>query len=384
MSCPNEVRTAIVHDWFQGFHGAERVVAAMVEAFGTANPPDIYTFSAARELLPPDLVRHIVKESPLAQMPGLRQIGHDSGRWRYLLPFMPTYFRRLDLDAYDIVVASSHACAINARPRADALYACYCYTPMRYVWMPETERDRLRGVRKIPLDALRGYLRRVDLKAAQRPDHYIAISEAVRERIRQFYGRDATVVHPPVNVEEFSHGEEKDPGHFLWAHRLVPYKQPELVMEAFRDLPFRLTMIGVGPLEQRLRRNLPPNVELVGWLPRAELARAYAKAAGFIHIGEEDFGITMVEALASGTPVIALDKAGARDIVRQDIDGLRIEQPGIATLRDAVRAVAARQWDPTTLAARARCFSHSVFLRRFADEIEALPERRRDTGRARL
>ena len=183
MAQPLTERTAIVHDWFQGFHGAERVVEAMrAGLFAHGNEPDVFTFQAARELLPAELAARIRQESRLANLPGIRQRGHDPGRWRMLLPLMPGYFRRLDLAAYDTVIASSHACAIHARPREGALHVCYCYTPIRYAWLPETEARRARGPAALGLRAARGWLRRKDLEASRRPDGYIAISEAVRER----------------------------------------------------------------------------------------------------------------------------------------------------------------------------------------------------------
>lgn len=364
-------RTAIVHDWFQGFHGAERVVEAMrAGLFPEGNEPDVFTFQAAQELLPPELAARIRRESRLANLPGIRQRGHDPGRWRMLLPFMPGYFRRLDLDAYDTVIASSHACAIHARPREDALHVCYCYTPIRYAWLPETEANRARGPAALGLKATRGWLRRKDLEASRRPDGYIAISEAVRERIRTAYGRDAAVVHPPVDVEDFDPHAGKEPGHFLWAHRLVAYKSPEVVVEAFRGLPHRLTMVGVGPLAETLRRDLPPNVELRGWVSREELVRLYERASGFIHVGEEDFGITMVEALAAGAPVVALARGGSLDIVRPEEDGLLVERADRASVREAVERMAARDWDRDALAARAREFSRERFLERLLATID--------------
>jgi glycosyltransferase involved in cell wall biosynthesis len=145
-------------------------------------------------------------------------------------------------------------------------------------------------------------------------------------------------------------------------HRLVPYKQPELVVEAFRDLPYRLTMVGVGPLEGRLRKQLPANVELLGWVSREKLAALYAHASGFVHVGEEDFGISMVEALAAGAPVIALDAGGARDIVRAGTDGALIERAEVSELQAAVREVAQGSWDPHALRRRALEFSADRFL----------------------
>jgi glycosyltransferase involved in cell wall biosynthesis len=356
------LRAAIVHDWFQGYHGAERTVEAIRS--GVLTEPDVYTFQAARELLPPELAASIVRESRLAGLPGIRQRGHDPGRWRYLLPLMPGYFRRLPLDEYDVVIATSHAFAVQARPRTGATYLCYCFTPLRYAWLPDTDR-------RVPA-VLRNRLRRLDLEASRRPDAYVAISSAVRDRIRRFYGRDADVIHPPVDVDDLAPAADRDPDRFLWVHRLVSYKRPDVLVEAFRGLPYRLTMVGVGPLEAELRRDLPPNVELLPWLSREELAKLYARSAGFLHVGEEDFGISMVEALAAGTPVVALAAGGALDIVRDGVDGVLVERPEPALVRAAVQRVAAERWDAQALVARAEEFSRERFVSRLRDRVQAL------------
>jgi glycosyltransferase involved in cell wall biosynthesis len=357
-------RVAIVHDWFQGYHGSERVVEAMRARVFAGSPPDVFTFHAARELLPPALAAAIVGESRLARLPGIRQRGYDRGRWRYLLPLMPRYFNSLPLGSYDLVVSSSHAFAVGVRPRPDALHVCYCYTPLRYAWFAETDARVAPGF-------LRRRLRRLDLAASARPDVYVAISEAVRERIRQAYGRDAVVVHPPVELADLRPDAEQEPNRFLWVGRLVEYKRPLLVAEAFRDLPYHLTMVGVGPLERRLRRTLPANVTLLPWLERAELVELFARASGFVHVGEEDFGIALVEALGSGTPVLALARGGALDIVRPEIDGLLLERANVDAVRAGVRQLASRDWDRGELAARARLFETERFVERFRACIDA-------------
>jgi glycosyltransferase involved in cell wall biosynthesis len=358
------MRSAIVHDWFQGFHGAERTVAAMFDLF--ERDPEVLTFHAAREILPPRVASAIVRESRLSRLPGVRQRGHDPGRWRWLLPYMPRYFERLDLTDYELVVSSSHACAVGVQTGPGVVHLCYCHTPMRYVWMPEAERGRVRGLKGAALGALRGRLRRWDRRAAQRPDVYVANSTAVAERIKTFYAREAVIVPPPVAIDDFPRDVERDPRRFLWVHRLVPYKRPLEVAKAFSELPdLRLTMVGVGPLEADLRAVLPPNVELLGWVPRERLARLFGGASGFIHVGEEDFGISMVEALAAGAPVLAADRGGARDIVRPGQDGILISNPGDPTqIRAGVEELAGRSWDPGDLRQSAARFSEERFRER--------------------
>ena len=373
-----EEPTAIVHDWFQGMHGSERLVDTIrAGLFENGRQPDILTFAAARELIPDELASRIVRESRLAALPGIRQVDRRPGRWRYLLPYMPRYFASLDLSPYDLVIASSHACAVNARPRPDALFVCYSHTPMRYAWLPDTDPGGNGVVASLGLRAFRGYLRRADLAASRRPDAFAANSTAVRDRIRRFYGREATVIHPPVEVGEFNAGGEREAGHFLWTQRLVAYKRPELVVEAFRDLPYRLTMVGVGPLEARIRANLPPNVELRGWVSREELRGLFNQASGFVHVAEEDFGISMVEALAAGLPVVALARGGAVDIVRDGVDGALIERAEPQELRQAIRQVAATAWDRSALHGRALEFSRGRFLGHMRDWLDEVSTRTR-------
>jgi glycosyltransferase involved in cell wall biosynthesis len=361
---------AVVHDWFQGYHGSERVVEVVVrDVLAEAGRVDVLTFHAARELMPPQLAERIVRESRLSRLPGVRQVGHEPGRWRYLLPYMPHYFRSLRLDRYELVIVSSHACALNANPPPGVPCVCYCHTPMRYAWLTETDRDRLSGPRGAALRLVSGWLRRRDRAAARRPDRYVANSTAVRDRIARFYGREAEVVHPPVELGDLRPAGNESRNEFLWVGRLVPYKRPELVADAFRGLPHRLTMVGIGPLEDAIRARLPDNVELRGWITREELAGLYRGASGFLHVGEEDFGMTMVEALAGGAPVIALDAGGARDIVRDGVDGVLIPEPSVDEVRAAVERVASANWEAEALVARAREYSPERFASRMREVL---------------
>ena len=356
-----ESRAAIVHDWFQGLHGSERTAFAMFDLF--ERDPDVFTFHAARELLPERLSTAIVRESRLGRLPWVRQRGHEAGRWRWLLPYMPRFFEGLDLDGYDVVVSSTHACAAGVRTATE--HAARLLLPHPDALRLDA-RNRARPCAGSTGRGADGHARpaaQLDHRAAQRPDVYVANSSAVAERIASFYGRESVVVPPPVAIGDFPRDVERDPAHFLWVHRLVGYKRPLEVAAAFRELPeLRLTMVGVGPLEDRLRAVLPPNVELLGWVPRERLVRLFAGAAGFIHVGEEDFGISMVEALAAGTPVVASDRGGARDIVRPGRDGVLISDGGSPhAIAAAVSELAGRAWDRSELRSSAERFSEERF-----------------------
>ena len=362
-------RVAIVHDWLQGMHGSERTVEAMITtAFSDAERCDVFTFHAAHDILSPTLSAAVVREAAVARLPGspparprpgpLAAAGavHDAvvrapgARW---------------LRRRGVLVA----CVRRRRAPAPARACCTPATATRRSATCGSARSTAggrRGIQHAALEALVGRMRRQDLRSAARPRGHIAISTAVAERIRSAYGRDAPVVHPPVEVGEFAPGGERDPDHFVWVHRLTPYKRPLEVVEAFRAMPsLRLTMVGVGPLADRVRAALPPNVTLRDWISRAELADLLASAGGFVHVGVEDFGITMVEALASGTPVLAVDRGGALDIVSDGVTGVLISDAGPPAIRAGVQRLRSTSWDHAALSASAQRFSRE----RFAGEL---------------
>ena len=260
----------------------------------------MFTFQAARELLPERLARAIAGESRVARLPGIRQRGHDPGRWRWLLPYMPRYFEHLDLSDYEVVISSSHACAVGVRPPANALHLCYCYTPMRYVWMPDAERGRASGVKGIALTTLRGRLRAWDHRAAQRPDVYLAISSAVAERIQRFYGREAQVVPRPwpSATSPGPRARPAPPSVGPSARALqATARGGRGVPRAARPAPDDGRRGAAGG---RAARRPAAKRGAAGMAFARAAGGAYAGASGFIHVGEEDFGITMVEAMAAG------------------------------------------------------------------------------------
>lgn len=359
-----QARALIVHDWLQGLHGSERVVLAMQDLF--EGGADIATFMADSDNLPESLSSRVTRVSWLSRLPGLRQRHGSGGRWRYLLPLMPLWFKRVPTHGYDVVISSSHACAIAVRTDAGVPHVAYVHTPIRYVWLDELD-QRFNGFQARAVRSLRGWMRRMDLKASKSPDVLLANSTTVQRRITDIWGRESDVVHPPVlldsSFEDRDDGRAHDPDTFVWIHRFVSYKRPLEVMRAFAKLPdTNLIMVGVGPLADQVAEEASANVSVRGWIEREELEDLLRSAGGFVHVGLEDFGISMVEALAAGTPVLALNSGGATDIVRHGVDGVLIPDADPKTITDAVNVMRSTVWDDVTLRARAEQFSKSVFL----------------------
>ena len=258
-----------------------------------------------------------VHTSWLQHLPGGR-------KWfRYALPLMPGAVERFDFSAYDLVLSSSHAVAKAARRGPGQLHICYCHTPARYVW-EQREHYLGGGVRAAILPRLLDRLRDWDRQTAARVDHFIANSAHIAARIARCYGREATVIYPPVDCARFAegadHGDAARGDYYLAVSRLVPYKRIDLLVAAFRALPQRrLLVVGAGPRAQSLARGAPHNVEFRGRVDAVELVRLVQGARALVHAAEEDFGIALVEAQAAGTPVIAYARGGAAEIVR-DLD----------------------------------------------------------------
>jgi glycosyltransferase involved in cell wall biosynthesis len=261
----------------------------------------------------------------------------------------------------DALVTSSHAVVRAIRVAPGIPHVCYCHTPMRYAWDFESERARFPGPVATAARPAMALLRRIDRETAQGVTRFIANSRAVAERIRRFYGRDACVVHPPVRTEYFTPGSATRGETFLYVGRLVSYKRPDLVVEAFGELPHRLLVVGDGHLGPALRERATPNVEFIESVTDEELRNLYRTARALVYPGEEDFGIVMAEAQACGTPVIALGRGGATDIVQPGVTGWLIERQDVAALQSAVRTAARTDLEPTAIRAGAERFSADRF-----------------------
>jgi glycosyltransferase involved in cell wall biosynthesis len=312
----NTPRIAVIHDWLDTWRGGENVLAEIVRAYPHA---DLF---ALVDFLPEALRGRLAGKR--ARTTFLQHLPFARRHFRLLLPLFPRAIESLDLAGYDLVISSSHAVAKGVRTTASQLHVCYCHTPMRYAW---DLRDQYLGPHGLGGGARGAIVHRVldrlrewDRRASARVTRFIANSDFVRDRIARCYGRDAVVIHPPVDTAFFTPGDPLVPPservYYVAASRWVPYKRMDLIAAAFRAMPNRrLVMVGDGPEAARVRAAAGPNVEFPGEVSREKLRALLRGARAFVFAAEEDFGILPVEAQASGTPVIAYSRGGARETV---------------------------------------------------------------------
>jgi len=300
-------RVAIVHDWLTGMRGGERCLEVFCELFPQA---DLFALLYCPGTVSETIERMRIHTSFVQHLPLARRF------YRYYLPLFPSAVERFDLRGYDLILSSSHCVAKGAIRPPGTLHISYTYTPMRYAWdlYDVYFGDRVGPLRSFVLQRVMAYLRRWDLEASRRVDHFVAISSHVAERIRRHYGREASVIHPPVDVERFQVSEE-DGGYYLVVSAFVPYKRIDLAIQAFNRLRLPLKIVGWGPEEGRLRKLAGPTVEFLGKRSDEELSHLYARCRALIFPGEEDFGIVPLEAQAAGRPVIAYGRGGVLETV---------------------------------------------------------------------
>ena len=358
--------------------GGEKVVEALCDLFPQA---DIFTLVLDESALSDKLRRHTITPSFLQRVPGARR------RYQSLLPLMPFALESFDLSAYDLVVSSESGPAKGVIPRSDALHVCYCHSPMRYVWDHyHLYRARAGRVARLAMPLVAPALRQWDVTTAARVDRFVANSTHVANRIERYYRRRATVIHPPVAVEDFAPVARPD-DFFLCAGQLVGYKRVDLAVRAFTAMGRRLVVIGAGEEEARLRRIAGPSVSILGHQPFDVLRDHLARARALVFPGEEDFGIVPVEAMASGRPVIAFGRGGACETVVPGVTGILFPEQSVEALIEAVRRFEATEatFSAAVLRRHAARFDASVFRERMGGFIaRALERHDRRTAAGRL
>lgn len=360
-----ELNVAFVHDWLVTLGGADRVLLALHRVFPRA---PVFTSLYTPKQLPEDFRFMDVRTSWLQRVPGALE------HHRWLIPLMPLAVRSFDLREYDLVISSSHSCAKAARVREGALHICYCHTPMRYAW--DRRGDYLNAfsawARPIASTAL-SFLQGWDVRTAHDVHHFVANSEFVAGRIRAYYQRAATVIHPPVDVSFFTPGNDAQPNgdqFFLLVSRLVPYKRVELAIDAFNRLGRRLVIVGDGPEARRLKAMAGATIQFAGTVSDAALRGYYRRCSALIFPGIEDFGLTPVEAQACGRPVIAYGEGGVLESVRDGVTGLFFRDPTPQSLVEAVREFERRRFDQDEIRRHAETFSSQRFERDITGFVE--------------
>ncbi len=351
---------ALVHDWLTGQRGGENVLAAMAKLFPAA---PVYTLFHFPGSVLPEIERHPIVTSFLQRAPGLETW------YRYYLPLFPLAVEDLPVGDHRLVLSTSHCVAKSVRRGRGALHICYCHTPMRYAWDQEgayfgADRGPLGWAKRRVLAGLR----RWDAATAGRVDHYLANSTFVAERIRRYYGRDAAVLPPPVAVDYF----HPEPGgsrgdYLLMVAALAPYKKVDVAIQACERAGARLVVVGEGPERGRLERLAGPAVRLAGRVEADELRALYRGARAFLQPGVEDFGIAAVEALACGTPVIALGAGGILDIVVDGDHGVFFAQDTPEAIAAAIDKAGRMEFNSVNLRGRAETFSADRFTRRLRE-----------------
>ncbi|MDQ3769248.1 MAG: glycosyltransferase [Actinomycetota bacterium] len=356
---PAPACVALVHDYLLVMRGAERTFAAIAECWPSAA---VYTL-----LFDPNGTNGTFAGRRV-HASSLQRLGVHQNGFRRLLPLFPAAAERLGVAGHDLVISSSSAFAHGVRPDDDALHLCYCYTPFRYAWFERDEalREAPRALRPAVARLLER-IRRWDLEASRRVDHYIAISELSRQRIEAAYGRAATVVHPPVETSRFAPGNPED--FFLVVTELLPHKRVEVALEAARRARRPIKVVGAGPDLSRLRARYGDTAEFLGRTSDEALADLYARALAVIVPKVEEFGITAVEAQAAGRPVVGPDVGGTLETVIDGITGVLVPPEDVDALAEALTHVDFNAFDPSAAVEQASRFSRARFQERFRAEV---------------
>lgn len=365
LACLNgfTMKVALVHDHLTQSGGAERVLEAMQDIWPNA---PTYTLLYDKSVMESVFGHRDIRPSFLQSIPGALK------RSRWLLPLMPTATESHNLSNYDVIVSSSSAFSKGIIPPNDAIHICYCHTPTRYLWSDThsyVEELNAPGPIKKLLPPLLSHLRNWDRLAADRVDYFVANSETVRRRIQKYYRRDSDVIHPPVDIDQFS-VTDTPKEYYLIGGRLVPYKRYDLVIDAFTKLGLPLKVFGSGPIENALRARAGKNIEFLGRVSDTERARLFQDAIAFLHPQEEDFGITPVESMAAGRPVIAYRKGGATETVIDRKTGVFFDKQSWEEIANIILHFDHTKFDPMSVREHAKQYSTQIYHQRMRDYVQ--------------
>ena len=356
-------KIAIVHDWLTNMGGAENVVLALHDAFPDA---PIYTSTYTPETMP--LFKNLdVRTTYLQKLPGPLKKLH-----KFFPILRVNAFKKLDLSEYDIIISSSSAESKQVqKTRKGQIHICYCHTPIRYYWSHyvQYKKDpgfgKLNWLVRLSMPLLVPTLKKLDYQAAQNVDVFIANSSEVQARIKKYYGKPSTVIHPPVETKRFDPARVRK-NYYVAVGRQVPYKRIDLAVQAATQLKLPLKVFGDGSEHEKLVAMAGPTVQFFtdrnGDASNAEVTRAFNNAKGFFFPSEEDFGIVAIEALAGGTPVIAYNKGGSRDIVQDGTNGVLFDTQTPRSVVAAIRHLESKNLLPATLQRTAKRFDQSLFI----------------------
>jgi glycosyltransferase involved in cell wall biosynthesis len=362
------LNVVLVHDYLLVMRGAERSFLALADLYPRA--------PVATLLYDPAIFGRCLADRRISTS-GFQRLRFRQGTFKALMPLLPAAAERLPVAGHDLVVSSSSAFAHAVQPAAGAVHVCYCHTPFRYAWYAREE-----GLEQVPA-ALRPLLRRSlerirrwDLEAARRDTHYVANSALTQRRIREYWGREVPIVHPPVELQRFR-PDERGPGdYFLMVSELVRHKEAEVALQAARLAGARIRVVGGGADEERLRALHGDHAEFLGRVDDGTLACLYARARALVMPNVEEFGITAVEAQASGRPVIAADGGGARETVVEGRTGLFAPHRDVQAMAEAMRSPLLDEVDPEEAVASAERFSVAAFQQGMRAQIAAAVERK--------
>jgi glycosyltransferase involved in cell wall biosynthesis len=356
------VRIALVHDWLTGMRGGERALEVLCERFPCA---ELFTLVHVPGSVSSTVERLHIHTSFVQRLPFATRF------YRQYLPLFPAAVEQFDLDAFDVVVSTSHCCVKSVIRSGRARHICYCLTPMRYAW-DQFEAyfgaERIGRVGRGLARSVMAGMARWDRDTADRVDRYVAISHHVAGRIARYYNREASVVYPPVDTSFFSPDGSAPDRYALIVSALVPYKRIDVAIAACAASGAPLRIVGDGPERRTLERGATGDVEFLGRRPDGEIRDLYRRAAVVLLPGEEDFGIVPLEAQACGRPVVALGRGGALETVVPGETGLLVHEPGPAAFADAIAIALDRKFDARAIRRHAERFGRD----RFGDEMEAL------------